>query len=155
MAACRWWRRRRSWSCRPLAGAAGQVVPVHLGRQHSWLASGKWTAVSPPAPDPVFPGFAQWLPEGDGGPGDAAAPGRRTHTRRFRLRTARRSGSPSWTHARVHSVGGGLSVLGHRRSARNRDETVRTLPIMFTAPQCARGVRNLPFPLADQTDGRA
>ena len=60
------------------AGAAGQVVPVHLGRQHSWVESGKWTGVSPevPQPEPLLPGLAQWPPPaGGGGPGGAGPGG--------------------------------------------------------------------------------
>ena len=52
------------------AGATGQVVPLHEGRQHSWVESGKWTGLSPDAqPAPPLPGFSQCWPPGPGGPG--------------------------------------------------------------------------------------
>eukprot|EP01046_Picozoa_sp_COSAG06_P047072 COSAG06_NODE_6776_length_2765_cov_3.468006_1_plen_236_part_00 len=96
------------------AGAAGQVVPVHLGRQHSWDASGKWTAVSPELqPVPVLPGFDQWLPAGVGGPGlgGGDGPPPQVNPQMPLAQCAPVGQSEGAVQLRVQSVGGGLPVF--------------------------------------------
>ncbi len=94
-------------------GAAGHVVPVHFGRQHSWLASGKCTGESPPEqPVPLLPGFAQWFPAGPGGPGGGGGAGPPQSKPQIPLVHFPPVGQSALdVHPSVQSVGGGLPVF--------------------------------------------
>eukprot|EP01043_Picozoa_sp_COSAG02_P013205 COSAG02_NODE_524_length_20723_cov_79.399438_16_plen_277_part_00 len=94
-------------------GGAGHVVPMHFGRQHSWVASGKCTGESPPLqPVPDLPGFAQWFPPGEGGPGGGGGAGPPHSKPQIPLAHFPPVGQSALdVHPSVQSVGGGLPVL--------------------------------------------
>ena len=94
-------------------GAGGHVVPTHFGRQHSWDASGKCTGESPLLqPAPVLPGFNQWFPPGDGGPGEGGGDGPAQSKPQIPLEQCAPVGhSAVAVHPSVQSVGGGLPVV--------------------------------------------
>jgi hypothetical protein len=95
------------------AGAAGQVLAVHFGRQHSWVESGKCKGESPPLqPVPVLPGFAQWCPPGAGGPGGGGGAGPAQSKPQIPLAHFPPVGQSALdVHPSVQSVGGGLPVV--------------------------------------------